>query len=203
MGQETAKILYSKNATVWAAARNEEKNLEAIKAIKAAHPSSSGKLEHLHLDLGDLTTIKSSVEKFLANESQLHVLINNAGVMVPPQGSKTTQGYDLQLGTNCVGPFLFTKLLTPVLKKTAKTAPKNSVRVVWVSSSAAESLSPKNGLDVENLDYSKDDGIFMNKLGGKYGVSKAGNYYHSTELARRHRDDGIISVVSRMSIVLF
>ncbi|KAM0811308.1 hypothetical protein AB5N19_11664 [Seiridium cardinale] len=194
VGREVVKVLYSKNATVWAAARNEERNLAAIAAIKEAHPTSTGKLEHLQLDLGDLTTIKKSAETFLSKETKLHVLINNAGVMTPPAGSKTAQGYELQLGTNCVGPFLFTKLLTPLLVETAKTAPKDSVRVVWVSSSAAELLSPKNGLDVENLDYSKDDGFFMNTLGGKYGVSKAGNYYHSTEFARRHRKDGVISV---------
>ncbi|KAH8201330.1 hypothetical protein TruAng_004498 [Truncatella angustata] len=194
VGKEVAKILYSKNATVYAAARNEEKNLAAINATKEAFPSSTGRLEHLHLDLGDLNTIKKSADTFLSKEKKLHVLFNNAGVMLPPQGSKTAQGYELQLGTNCVGPFLFTKLLTPLLIETAKTAPKDSVRVVWVSSSAAEALSPKNGLDVDNLDYSKDDGVYMNKLGGKYGVSKAGNYYHATEYAKRHREDGVISI---------
>jgi hypothetical protein len=50
--------------------------------------------------------------------------------MIPPQGSETTQGYELQIGTNNVAPFLFTKLLTLILAKTAKTAPKGSVRVI-------------------------------------------------------------------------
>jgi retinol dehydrogenase-12 len=73
--------------------------------------------------------------------------------MVPPQGSKTKQGYELQLGTNDVAPFLFTKLLTPTLVKTAKESSPGSVRVVWVSSSVAEGASPKGGLDLGNLDY--------------------------------------------------
>jgi len=111
--------------------------------------------------------------------------------MVPPAGSKATQGYELQLGTNNVAPFLFTKLLTPILVKTAKTAPKDSVRVVWVSSSAAEVLSPKNGVEMDNLDYQKDKSAWH-----KYGVSKAGNWYHATEFAKRHKVDGITSVVS-------
>ena len=76
--------------------------------------------------------------------------------MMPPQGSKTKQGYELQLGTNNVAPFLFTKLLHPVLARTAKHAPANSVRVVWTSSSGVESFSPKGGVDLDNLDY-KDD----------------------------------------------
>ncbi len=47
----------------------------------------------LKLDLGDLTTIKKSVEEFLRNEQRLDVLWNNAGVMVPPKGSVTAQVY--------------------------------------------------------------------------------------------------------------
>jgi retinol dehydrogenase 12 len=118
-------------------------------------------------------------------------LWNNAGVMVPPAGSKTADGYELQLGTNNVAPFLFTKLLTSLLVKTAKSAPKGSVRVVWVSSSAAEFLSPKNGIEMDNLDYKKDKADWH-----KYGVSKAGNWYHATEFAKLHKADGITSVVS-------
>ena len=65
--------------------------------------------------------------------------------MIPPQGSKTKQGYDLQLGTNNIAPFLLTNFLYPILAKTAKTAPADSVRVVWVSSNGADILSPKGG----------------------------------------------------------
>jgi len=117
------------------------------------------------------------------------VLWNNAGVMVPPQGSKTKQGYELQLGTNGVAPFLFTKLLTPTLVKTAKESSLGAVRVVWVSSSVEEGASPKGGLDLSNLDYKKDQGAWH-----KYAVSKAGNILHSKEFAKRYGSDGVISV---------
>lgn len=110
--------------------------------------------------------------------------------MIPPQGSKTKQGYELQLGTNNVAPFLFTKLLTPILLKTAKLEPPGSVRVVWTSSSAAESFSPKNGVDIANLDYKTDQSAWH-----KYGVSKAGNYLHGREFAKRYGGEGVISVV--------
>lgn len=189
IGKEVAQILYSKNAVVWMTARNPEKGANAVASIKEAHPASKGRLELLHLDLSDLTTIKASAEKFLAGEKRLDVLFNNAGVMFPPQGSKTAQGYELQLGTNCLGPFLFTQLLTPTLIATAKTAPSGSVRVVWVASSATEHLNPRGGIDMDNLDYKHE--VFYP---WRYGISKAGNYYHATEYARRHRDDGIVSV---------
>jgi NAD(P)-dependent dehydrogenase (short-subunit alcohol dehydrogenase family) len=110
--------------------------------------------------------------------------------MVPPSGSKTAQGYELQLGVNNLGTFLFTKLLTPTLARTASIEDPSSVRVVWVSSSAAESIQvPSGGIDISNLDYHVDKSPFE-----KYCVSKAGNYLQGAEFARRHKDDGIVSV---------
>jgi retinol dehydrogenase 12 len=141
--------------------------------------------------LDDLTTIKASAEEFLAKETRLDVLWNNAGVMLPPQGSKTKQNYELQLGTNVVAPFLFTKLLTPILTKTAQSSPAGSVRVVWVSSSAARRFAPQGGVDLSNLDYKKDESAWH-----KYGVSKAGNILHAKEFAKQYKNQGIVSVVS-------
>jgi retinol dehydrogenase 12 len=106
-----------------------------IEEMKSNVPASKGELVYLHLDLEDLTTVKPSALEFLSKEERLDVLWNNAAVMNTPPGSKTKQGYELQLGTNNIAPFLLTKLLTPLLVKTAQTAAKGSVRVVWVSSS--------------------------------------------------------------------
>lgn len=87
------------------ACRTEIKAQKAIQDVKASAPASKGRLEYIHLDLGDLRTVKPTVKTFSAKEDKLHVLFNNAGVMVPPEGQKTAQGYELRLGTNCVGPF--------------------------------------------------------------------------------------------------
>lgn len=111
--------------------------------------------------------------------------------MVPPQGSRTKQGYELQLGTNNIAPWLFTQLLLPILQKTAKQTEPGNVRVVWVSSSMAEASSPKGGIDVGNLNYQVDKAAWF-----KYGMSKAGNILHAKEFAKLHSKDGIISVVS-------
>lgn len=190
IGEQLAYILYLKNAKVYVAARSEAKATKAIEGIKSRVPNSKGQLIYLHLDLDDLATIKPTAETFLAENDRLDVLWNNAGVMVPPQGSKTKQGYEKQLGTNNVAPFLLTKLLHPILAKTASTAPKDSVRVVWVSSSGAEVYSPKGGVEMDNLDYKKDKNLWW-----KYGTSKAGNVLHSSEFAKRFQSEGLISVV--------
>jgi NAD(P)-dependent dehydrogenase (short-subunit alcohol dehydrogenase family) len=194
VGTELAQILYSHNAKVYFAARSAEKTAATIESVKTAFPNSKGQAVYLHLDLDDLTTIKASANEFLSKEDKLNVLWNNAGVMVPPQGSKTKQGYELQLGTNNVAPFLFTKLLTPILIKTAKSEPPGTVRVVWTSSSAAEGISPKNGVDMNNLNYEVDKSAWH-----KYGVSKAGNVFHSKEFAKRYAGDGLISVVCSLT----
>lgn len=183
-------ILYQHHAKVYVAARSEAKATTAIEDIKAKHPHSTGELVFLQLDLSDLNHIKSSAQEFLNKESRLDVLWNNAGVMVPPQGSTTAQGYELQLGTNNLAPFLFTKLLLPVLKKTAASSAKKTVRVVWVSSSAAE-IAPRPAIDFSNINYeSKDEGIWT-----KYMRSKAGNVLHAAEFDRRMKDHGIMSLV--------
>lgn len=191
VGKELTSILYAHDAKVYLAAWSSEKATSAINELKSGHPNSKGELVFLKLDLNDLSTIQASAQEFLDKETRLGVLWNNAGVMIPPQGSKTTQNYELQLGTNNIAPFLFTKLLVPILAQTAKNAPAGSVRVVWVSSSAAERFSPEGGVDMSNLDYKKDQSAWH-----KYGVSKAGNILQATEFAKRYKSTGIISIVS-------
>lgn len=191
LGKELVKILYQKNAKVYVAARSETKALAAIQEVKEAFPESTGQLEFLHLDLNDLSTIKKSAQTFLQSETRLDVLWNNAGVMMPPQGSVTAQGYELQMGVNALGSFLFTKLLHPILTATAKVASKNSVRVISVASSAAV-MAPKPAIDFANIQYEKEESALS-----KYMRSKAAMVLHSAEFARRTADEGIISMVCR------
>lgn len=145
------------------------------------------------MDQNDLESVKSAATTFLRQETRLDVLVNNAGIMIPPAGTKTAQGYEAQLGTNALAPFLLTKLLTPLLVATAKTAPAGTVRVVWTSSSAANRFSPNGGVDMKNLDYKLDQGAWH-----KYGVSKAGDILLSKEFAARYEGSGVLSFVSQL-----
>jgi len=191
VGFELGKLLYQKNGTVYVAGRSPEKASKAIEDIKSAFPGSNGKLEFLQLDLADLTTIKKSAEEFLFKEQRLDVLWNNAGVMMPPIESKTAQGYELQMGTNCLGPYLFTQLLHPILKKTAASAPANSVRVAWAGSLAIDLSSPKGGVE---WDASGSPKASTTNKQYNYAVSKLGNLLLASEFARRTGGEGIISV---------
>ncbi|KAL7625754.1 hypothetical protein AAE478_004977 [Parahypoxylon ruwenzoriense] len=188
-GKELARMLYSKNAKVYIAARSQDKAYKAMDEIKRAYPSSKGGLAFLRLDLSDLSKIKASANEFLASEKKLDVLFNNAGVQNPlPEPSKTAQGYEYHLGVNTIGTFMFTKLLTPILVSTAKT--EGAARVVWVSSSGTEFVGEKSVcIDMDNLDYHNDKPYLV-----KYGISKAGNWLHGVEFAKRYKADGVISI---------
>ncbi|GAW25441.1 putative short-chain dehydrogenase [Rosellinia necatrix] len=189
LGKEIAQILYAKNAKVYMLARSEAKARAAMDSIRAAAPASRGELVYLHLDLADLTTVAGTAAAFGAREARLDLLFNNAGVAFPAAGSRTAQGYELEIGVNCLGTFALTKLLTPALVAAAKSAsaPAGSVRVVWVSSSAAESYSPRGFVGAV-------EGAAGMTAVGKYFSSKLGNYLHGAEFATRHRADGVVSV---------
>ncbi|KAF6804136.1 putative short-chain dehydrogenase [Colletotrichum sojae] len=185
-------MLYAKHARVYIAARSEAKANKAIDEIRTSEPSSKGDLVFLHLDLADLSGIKAPVDRFLAQETKLHVLFNNAGILAGPQGpTRTAQGHEAHLGVNNLGTFLFTKLLTPVLAATAKVEPSGSVRVVWVSSSATEIFGlPSVAMPMDELESKFID----RPASEKYGFSKVGNWLHAVEYAKRHKADGVVSV---------
>jgi len=187
MGLDLARVLYSKNSKVYLACRSQKKATKAIALIKKAVRKSTGELVFLSLDLADLSKVKAAAETFLAKESTLHVLFNNAGVMVGPADPplKTVRGHELALGVNCVGTFLFTKLLTPLLIATTRVSPPDTVRIVWLSSYGAEG----GAIDMDNLDYHNPKPHLE-----RYGNSKLGVLLLAVEYARRFENDHIISV---------
>ncbi|KAJ5280125.1 NAD(P)-binding protein [Penicillium angulare] len=188
IGLELAKILYRKGAKIYIASRSEEKARTAIQNIQRDVPQRDGELVFLQLDLDDLTTIKATVETFREKESKLDILFNNAGVSQPPVGSVSKQGIELQLATNCLGPFLLTHLLRPLLENTAKAAEPGSVRVVWTSSQVVEFSAPREGMIMSQLTNPPQDPVV------NYTNSKLGNHFLAAEMARQDGDKGIISV---------
>lgn len=192
VGHEVSRILYKKNATVYVAGRSADKAKKSIDSIVAANPKSEGKISFLKVDLSDLPTIKSSVDDFLTKESRLHVLINNAGVMVPPLGTMSPQNIDIQYATNILGPFVFTKLLQPTLQSTAKASEPGDVRVSWAGSLGLDLLTPKGGMDFEQ----GGDLKLVSSVQTNYGVTKAANYFLGHLFPRYHKDDGVLYSVS-------
>lgn len=191
VGYELAKLLYGQGGNIYIAARSSEKVNRAIESIKASVPSSKGHLAPLILDLADFPTIKNAVDGFLQKENRLDVLVHNAGLMTPPAGSKSKLGYDLEMATNCMGPFILNHLLEPILTRTAhaESTPDN-VRVVWVSSMIA-AFVPPGGIQFDEKSGSPK--VLANTM-HNYMQSKVGNVFLASEAAKRLGGDGVISM---------
>lgn len=141
----------------------------------------------LVLDLSSLASVRKAAEEFLNKEHTLNVLFNNAGVMASPIDMVTVDGYDAQFGTNVIGHWLFTELLTPALLAGTETSPDHHSRVVTTSSAAAM-------LDTIYFDALKD-GPARRKRGHQlYAQSKFGNVVVARQVPKRHGDKGIISL---------
>ncbi|KAJ3051081.1 hypothetical protein HK097_007944 [Rhizophlyctis rosea] len=197
-GFQLVRFLYQKNAVIYVAGRSKDKADLAIKELKAEFPTSTGRLEFLTVDLSNFSTIKPAVQEFTTKEKRLDVLTNNAGVMTPPVGSKDAHGHEQQMGTNCIGPFLFTKLLLPILRQTATLpdTPQGSVRVTWGSSSVAFLTSPTDGVQFDNTGNPKIHDTPMTD----YGQSKAGVFFLANEFARRYGPNGAESKNNIVSV---
>uniref|UniRef100_A0A8C7LH24 Polyprenol dehydrogenase n=1 Tax=Oncorhynchus kisutch TaxID=8019 RepID=A0A8C7LH24_ONCKI len=117
MGYETARHLASLGMHVVIAGNSEEEGLQAVKKIH--EEGSEGKVEFLILDLCSLKSVRQFVQRFKARALPLHVLVNNAGIMLVPEG-KTEDGFELHFGLNYLGHFLLTNLLLDKLKRSGR-----------------------------------------------------------------------------------
>jgi NAD(P)-dependent dehydrogenase (short-subunit alcohol dehydrogenase family) len=95
------------------AVRNLDKGAAARKEIKRAVPDTS--LELRRLNLADLASVAVFADGLLRDGAPLHVLVNNASVMAPPERFTTADGFELQFGSNFLGPFALTNRLLPLL----------------------------------------------------------------------------------------
>ncbi|MDO8862646.1 SDR family NAD(P)-dependent oxidoreductase [Haliea sp. E1-2-M8] len=180
LGVETARALAGAGATVWLLARDRAKLDAALATLRAE--SLPGRLESALLDLADLDQVRGAAEGLLEACPRIDLLINNAGVMACPHG-ETAQGFEMQLGTNHIGHFLFTCLLLPALK--AGAANGREARVVNLSSA---------GHRFSALNF--DDPNYRQRPYEKwqaYGQSKTANVLFSVALDARTQGAGVRS----------
>lgn len=173
LGFETVRALAGKNAKVVMAVRNTARGREAATRIKKE--CSRADVDVMELDLADLSSVRKFAQDFTKRFSRLDLLINNAGVMVPPYG-KTVDGFELQFGTNHLGHFALTVLLIDMLKKVS------GGRIVTVSSGA----HAFGMLDFDDLNWEKR----RYNAWQAYGDSKLANLYFTRELQRRLDEEG-------------
>ncbi|MFD8983476.1 SDR family oxidoreductase [Streptomyces sp. NPDC059564] len=112
-GKEAARRLAEAGARVVLAVRTPAKGDTARAEILARHPHAE--VEVRRIDLADLTSVAAFADGLLADGTPLDLLVNNAGVMAPPRRMTTSDGFELQFGSNFLGPFALTVRLLPAL----------------------------------------------------------------------------------------
>jgi NAD(P)-dependent dehydrogenase (short-subunit alcohol dehydrogenase family) len=184
LGRESARALATTGAHVILAARNAEALGETEAWVRDEVPDA--RLSVVALDLASLDSIAAAAAEISDLTPVVHVLMNNAGVMFTPFG-RTTEGFEMQFGTNHLGHFEFTRLLFPAL------VAADGARVVNLSS---------EGHRMGDVDF--DDPNFEHRDYDKfaaYGASKTANVLHAVELDRRVRDSGVRAVAVHPGIV--
>jgi NAD(P)-dependent dehydrogenase (short-subunit alcohol dehydrogenase family) len=112
-GKEIARRLSGAGGEVIMAVRDVAKGEAARQELLARQPNA--RLSVRKLDLADLASVESFAMGLLSEGRPLDALVNNAGVMMPPKRFETVDGFELQMGTNFLGPFALTVRLLPLL----------------------------------------------------------------------------------------
>ncbi|MEU8083818.1 oxidoreductase [Micromonospora sp. NPDC049101] len=164
IGFETARVLAARGASVVLACRDRDK------ATAAAAALPGGRVTIVDLDLGSLASVRRAAQELRARHARLDLLINNAGLMMPPLG-RTEDGFELQIGINHLGHFALTGLILDRLLATPGS------RIVTVSSSAHR----QGAIDVDDLQFQRR----TYRPTTAYGQSKLANILFTYELQRR------------------
>lgn len=179
IGYEAARVLANKGASVIIAVRNLDKGTNAADKIRSQNAKAN--VQVMMLDLADLASVELFADAFKQSHARLDLLINNAGVMIPPY-SKTKDGFELQFGTNHLGHFALTTHLLGLLNNTA------GARIVNVSSGAHRF----GNIDLDDLAWEKRG----YRAWRAYGDSKLANIYFTKELAKRLGENGSSVIVT-------
>jgi NAD(P)-dependent dehydrogenase (short-subunit alcohol dehydrogenase family) len=185
LGRESARALAAHGASVTVLARSQERAAGAAREIEALVPDAE--VEAGVVDLADLATVRSFAETYLASHDAIDVLINNAGVMACPFG-RTVDGFETQFGTNHLGHFLLTAMLSPAILR------GDAPRVVTLTS-AGHSRS-----DVDLTDPNFETTEYSPWVA--YGQSKTANALFARELGRRAGPSGLLSFSVHPGVII-
>ncbi|MEO9869544.1 MAG: SDR family oxidoreductase [Ekhidna sp.] len=185
IGFEDALALSSAGWNVIMMGRNIQKGNESIAKIHKISPKAKVSFEKI--DLADLSSIEAFAKKMIEKGQAINLLINNAGVMTPPNHLETKDGFELQFGTNYLGHFALTAQLLPLLRKT------KDARVVTLSSVAAR----EGKINFDDLQSKSSYKPMV-----AYGQSKLADLMFAFELQRQSDDNnwGITSIAAHPGV---
>lgn len=216
LGAVIATSLARSGAEVVMPVRSAAKGERVVESIRSSVPNA--KVSTRLLDLSSLTSVSASVDEFLSEGRPIDVLVNNAGVMQPPQRQVTQDGFELQFGTNHLGHFAFTLGLLPLLREGAARVTHQTSIAARVGAINWDDLNWEQSYDVMKA-YSQSKiavGLFARELEAR---SRAGGWGITSNMAHpgisptnllaaqpglgRPKDSagrGLISVLARVGI---
>src|SRR5262245_39796044 len=174
LGRESARALAATGAHVILAARNVEALRDAEAWTRAEVPDAA--TSTVELDRTNLASVRTASAAIQDLAPEIHVLMNNAGVMFTPFG-RTADGFETQFGTNHLGHFELTRLLAPQLLAAG------AARIVNLSSDGHKLAD----IDLDDPNWNSRE---YNKFRA-YGAAKTANILHAVELDRRLADSGV------------
>jgi len=183
LGLHTALGLARKGADLVVTARSAAKAEDTVARILKDSPGTS--IDVVSLDLADLADARRAAADVTAAYDRIDVLVNNAGIMATPE-SETTDGFELQIGTNHLGHFAWTAGLWPLLDA-------SGARVVSVSSLVHTTVG---SIDLTSL--TPGGSARRYRRWQSYGESKLANLVFALELDRRAKASGstVVSVAA-------
>ncbi|KAL4157981.1 hypothetical protein PRNP1_003761 [Phytophthora ramorum] len=185
IGFEAAKALATHGAHVVLACRNESHGRQAEASIRQAlsQPGGEavGEVEFMLVDLAEVTSIRDFAQAFRAKFDRLDLLINNAGVAVPPPPRHNSKGLECTFAINHLGHFYLTSLLWDLLRRS-----RTQARVVNVSSGLHHAAK----LDFAMMGHTPGNSM------SDYAESKMANVLFTYELQRRLQRAGVDNVLS-------
>ncbi|KAJ5380701.1 uncharacterized protein N7496_003129 [Penicillium cataractarum] len=192
LGAQSAIHLAKHNAShIYISGRNAASAEKIITQIRDT--GSKSEVQFIKCDLASLSSVKEAAKQFLSQSPTLDILMCNAGIMAKPP-SLTTDGYELQFGTNHLGHALLIKKLLPLLEKTSTAG--GDARIVTLTSEGMF-LHPKGGIVFDNLKTVQD--FWVGGPWRRYGQSKLANMLYAREISRRY--PGITSVSVHPGVV--
>ncbi|WPB81130.1 SDR family oxidoreductase [Archangium violaceum] len=185
LGFEDALELARTGGEIIIAGRNHQKGAEAVARIRSEIPSANVRFEQL--DLASLESVADFAARLKGQRGSLDLLINNAAVMTPPRRQATSDGFELQFGTNYLGHFALSAHLMPLLHN------GTNARIVTLSSVAARD----GAIDFDDLHATRSYQPMR-----AYGQSKLACLLFAFELQRRSEANrwGVSSIAAHPGI---
>lgn len=182
IGKETARELSRRGAEIVLACRDVQKAETAAQEITS---ETKNKVTTLKLDLASLTSVRNAANQLIVQQPKIHILINNAGVMVCPKW-QTEDGFEMQFGVNHLGHFLWTLLLLDNIKQSTP------ARIINLSSV----LHSRGDMNFDDLMLDKNYNAYT-----AYCQSKLANVLFTKELSKRLSGTGVTTFAVHPGVV--